>query len=613
MASRKPGRNETCWCGSGVKYKRCHLDADRARSPDDSDDVMAHRDLITEYLETARSRTRRFARRAMAPAEAVRVQVLIRIGDGLSGRDAAFALRDYIAQLDQAMEPLLRGHGRLFWLQLARRWPSDPIGDSSSWTVVLYRRIFHLAVLKYGGAGEPGEMREVAHEDGAAVIMPADISEEDIVALGAVEYLAYELNHAASAFRRIGKGAELRVINGDLRAVAAEESQVLMRRLDTRISKYATLAGPYGAAVDGSLPIERPEEAPLLALDLVVNVGDRPGNALVGFADLRFDRPPNFVPHPVTLDEARETLVRFEADMTTAIGATPDALLAAIHGLSIHTLKAMRRDPRIAAQLFTTGYIGMSWGEHYDGLCKNIGDWVQYWWKNKRGVDIGHDEATSIAHDALSALTYTTTDIENIDLWGRTPLRLVIADHRRALLDFEAIAGVLTGLFARVGFIPGDPGSVKGTGFEREVNRLATDHGFAPWRTGIVRTSDGRSREVDASFVVGTTLFLVECKAFSQNPKIELGDWAAIQNRWSKLNDDYLEQARTLRDFVEANRGDDRLAVPAEITQFEYAVCTPGVEWIPSRDRELWLTESVPRICTPAELFEVMSSARTAA
>jgi uncharacterized protein YecA (UPF0149 family) len=25
---RKVGRNERCWCGSGKKYKKCHLDAD---------------------------------------------------------------------------------------------------------------------------------------------------------------------------------------------------------------------------------------------------------------------------------------------------------------------------------------------------------------------------------------------------------------------------------------------------------------------------------------------------------------------------------------------------------------------------------------------------------
>ena len=26
-----PGRNEPCWCGSGEKYKKCHLAADQGR------------------------------------------------------------------------------------------------------------------------------------------------------------------------------------------------------------------------------------------------------------------------------------------------------------------------------------------------------------------------------------------------------------------------------------------------------------------------------------------------------------------------------------------------------------------------------------------------------
>jgi hypothetical protein len=25
------GRNDPCWCGSGRKYKKCHLDADRLK------------------------------------------------------------------------------------------------------------------------------------------------------------------------------------------------------------------------------------------------------------------------------------------------------------------------------------------------------------------------------------------------------------------------------------------------------------------------------------------------------------------------------------------------------------------------------------------------------
>ncbi len=30
IVAQKMGRNELCWCGSGKKYKRCHLESDTA-------------------------------------------------------------------------------------------------------------------------------------------------------------------------------------------------------------------------------------------------------------------------------------------------------------------------------------------------------------------------------------------------------------------------------------------------------------------------------------------------------------------------------------------------------------------------------------------------------
>jgi len=32
VSGSEPARNEPCWCGSGRKYKRCHLDADRLKA-----------------------------------------------------------------------------------------------------------------------------------------------------------------------------------------------------------------------------------------------------------------------------------------------------------------------------------------------------------------------------------------------------------------------------------------------------------------------------------------------------------------------------------------------------------------------------------------------------
>lgn len=31
---KTPGRNDPCWCGSGKKYKKCHMAADQSDSRD---------------------------------------------------------------------------------------------------------------------------------------------------------------------------------------------------------------------------------------------------------------------------------------------------------------------------------------------------------------------------------------------------------------------------------------------------------------------------------------------------------------------------------------------------------------------------------------------------
>lgn len=45
----EPGRNEPCWCGSGLKYKKCHMGRERAEKP-----------MISDYLEAEkRARNRK--------------------------------------------------------------------------------------------------------------------------------------------------------------------------------------------------------------------------------------------------------------------------------------------------------------------------------------------------------------------------------------------------------------------------------------------------------------------------------------------------------------------------------------------------------------------------
>jgi SEC-C motif len=59
----RPGRNDPCWCGSGKKYKKCHLASDEAGAPTGSESQVTaaplHQRLLEEVIEgTQRWHTR---------------------------------------------------------------------------------------------------------------------------------------------------------------------------------------------------------------------------------------------------------------------------------------------------------------------------------------------------------------------------------------------------------------------------------------------------------------------------------------------------------------------------------------------------------------------------
>lgn len=59
-APSKPGRNDPCYCGSGLKYKKCHLQADQAIEREQREQKQAARYLRHDLLEFAQDE--RFAR-----------------------------------------------------------------------------------------------------------------------------------------------------------------------------------------------------------------------------------------------------------------------------------------------------------------------------------------------------------------------------------------------------------------------------------------------------------------------------------------------------------------------------------------------------------------------
>ena len=55
IARPRPGRNDPCWCGSGKKYKKCHLEADeRGTSPEPPADTDSLGDILAHVVKAAR-------------------------------------------------------------------------------------------------------------------------------------------------------------------------------------------------------------------------------------------------------------------------------------------------------------------------------------------------------------------------------------------------------------------------------------------------------------------------------------------------------------------------------------------------------------------------------
>jgi SEC-C motif len=614
MTGAKAGRNDPCWCGSGEKYKRCHLDRDerierelRAVTNAKHDDQNSI--LLNVYAPTLPN----FEERVIGPAEAIRRTLIGEMGaGGLAGREAAEALERTLEELEAQIKTIASRHSRAFWLHLVRRLDPEPVGESSEWTVTLYRRILDLAVLKHGLP----EMREqefhsVVHGGifGASRVLKK-LDDEDLIAVQQLEFLGYEYGATAAAFRRVGKGAVLDPVSGDWFGVPADaEVEDLMALLDHRSERYGDLGAVYGMLADPSPDRLSLDTAPMHLIAPVLNVERVPPNWFKGLSGPEFARPMTFNFVTLSFQDAREMLNLFAPEVELATGAEPDVILATLWALSTKAMFAGRENPLADAQLVRTGYRPFSSGERYEEFLRDHGELLAVWWEQVREEKLDRESAEARLQVGLKSLTYTEEDIASISLWDRLPAKVILPAEGEDFffIDHSAFPAVLSGLFGEVGLLDGSPANIKARAFEEEVSARVRAAGLQVWmETTELIAEDGSRREIDLGVVCDTTLFVIECKAFAQNPRIDRGDFAAFKGRRETL-EKYLGQAATLSVFLEGNRFGRNYEIPSCVTRVEPVLCTAAVEYLWTlEDDELWIEEPrrMPRICVPGELID---------
>jgi hypothetical protein len=610
----KTGRNDPCPCGSGRKYKHCHLLQEPAlASPTPA--VLTDRTSV-RCVELIQQRRAQFDSEYKRVAEQLRRVFVRDIGAGLDGPQAAKALEDFLGRIETAIAEIAARRSRLFWVHLARRIPPVPIEHSSPWTTNLYRTVLSLALLRYGSSNDTASDFKVDYE--ASSIYPRSLTYEDCRDIYELEYLAFEYNAAATSYRRVGKGAILRPIPPDhFAAIATDELEWLMDLVDRRTERYSSIFSPYGSAIDisGSALKDQPQLARTLVPFAALNVAqqDMPdevqsslkiANAI---ASLKF----NYLLAVLDADATDNTLLPFADQLTHILGVSPRQILVFLSAVGLRELGGMSRNPAQAMQFVQRAYWITKAGPHLNLALDEIAEFYGTIWADRWAIEIDAETARREVEAIFKALTYTDEKIERISLWDKEPYRLVLRHGDLILWDYSNIPSFIAGLLAEMAFHSGNVGNIKGTNFEEEVLALIRDTDAVElWeaRSDLV-APDGTQRQVDASFVSGNTLYVVECKAYSANRRVGRGDWSALQNRWERLTDD-LDQARTMARFLEvhprgkAYPGGVPYQVPEQVTRIEYCVCTPFTEFIPKGAQEYWFDAETPRICMPKELME---------
>lgn len=437
-------------------------------------------------------------------ARDVRLPFLDRLGKGLAGRDAAQALEEYLGQVEARIAEIGGRRSRHFWLHLSRRIPPVPLEGVGPWTTLLYRTVFALALLKYGRSADGGDDFEV--DPGSGTLVPSSLRYEDCRDIYDLEYLAFEFNRAATAYRRVGKGAVLRRgADQDFDTEATPEVERLMQLLDRRVERYNSLFSWYGSSLDVSMKALRggAEAArwfiPFAALNVEQAVF--PPQA-AEFFGVEPTGPLNYIPAFLPANPIRELLALYEPQVVQSLGVPPDRLVAFLSAVGLHEFLRISSDQRWAIQFFQRGY----WVIQESVVERTLDDLAETYslvFREQAEHEVDPEAARTDVRAIFSALTYTDDELARISMWDRTPYKLVVRHGDYLLWDYSNMQSFLHGLMSEIGSLSGEVGNVKSENFENEVLELirSTD-GIDIWEAKKeLIAHDGSRRQIDASFI----------------------------------------------------------------------------------------------------------------
>ena len=419
--------------------------------------------------------------------------------------------------------------------------------------------------------------------------------------------LAKEYYIITAAFRRLNKGARLIFDNNkNYSTLASDTRESMMNLYDTRILKFGNIFDIFGEfqiyeTKDRILEFQSVESYPILTFSVCCYLEKL--NKIT------------IEPFWLSIPKVKNTFVFWEK-----CGIT-------INGMSVTDVVIFLTSLAYVAQGFDKHYPAYYLNEHIKSL-KEVGFTIhnrinfmarlilvanriqnEYFPSKK----ITLQQSIQFINRFISVYTKKN----QINLFSRNKSPFIYVYFKLLIIDWLQIVGIFRDWIDSVSEL-GTPkkseiGSMRGILFEQELRNylekeLAGIVTFWPKGTSMIIGKNGAKHQIDIGLIKDNTFFLIEAKIKLINSDYITGEKTKEDYLWRKAKE-WLNQVDSCATIINRRtKSEYNQTLPKEIKYIVPIVCTPIVFFIREIDKKYFLTDSIPRICTPRELVEIIKT-----
>ena len=530
-------------------------------------------------------------------------------------------------RLEACMKKIISTKSIYYWFHLYRRIaPVATFDNESTQTVWLYRNILENAFLKYGKI-ETGN--ELIYSTGKRLVRVQDIAnglyaealkhfgidekvenkcngiflgsfgKKELLEIYSLERMSYEFWHTTMCLRRIYKGGVLQIEKDQYWVHNDSETEFLMQSYDTRGGDLEDLSCSNGVSLITFDISKGIIIAPKYNIEQL-SLQEYPQHKRFSLNMLEktlHEFIPNFLWIPINLDYYYRDHEFYKDAFQKNFGYRMKSFVYTIFLLLSREYVFCRENRNAGIDCLKRAYRHI---HSYEVLADEL---IEYYKAGKESgeysFDVDKDEVLNVLKDLT--LPKATHALSLVTLGPR--YLLFPAINGDFIIDYAAIIPIL---MTKMHFLSAKK-ERKGHLFEDIVIERLRKKNFYLWECKKkLNHHDGTSKEIDLSFIYKGFLFIGELKSNKMSLSYIKGDIKSLEYRKKKMID-ALSQIDDKAKWLSMHVSGTNYKIPEEVKAIIPFVVSPFKEYIWDRSSNLWITDLIPRICTPSECENLCS------